>query len=517
MELDGLNPSLSNSSASLNSSRLVSNDSIPIIIIHTGQFTVVDGFVIHLKSKPFLINDLSSKYAKEVLTPGGWYLLRNAYNPNLYKTIKFIKSNFYISKNESLFHIMKLSVVYVKFVKMFGHFSCKKTTKSDATHKAIPLTIERVNNNTIKYLVSDKSIKSLSFDPEDLITQQAADITVMNSIINDSVTTVLDKGLSIEEYKNLKGFELPDVFFVPISLINKIKCYPISQENIKTLLQKEENKRTSQLNKLQDELYNIMKGYNESKFDEIRTYFYTNPEEFNIENSIFEEICNRCSEICRNNLKVLSFRVLPTLVKKWLQLTTQQENKFKIISESYCIIDRFLVSINERCIINDKDEELINSLSTAERIKLRYADIFDWNMLKLVSMPMISESVKLFELVNHSPVEFIEDSNGVLWNTFDDAKGVKKTFDTISIDCGEFGWKHIVLKRFVESEINEPSKEEVASVEYIKDIIQRNNFTEDSNQIIMDILEFSSCQKQNLIYTKLFNEVVKMFQKSQLG
>ena len=96
---------------------------------------------------------------------------------------------------------------------------------------------------------------------------------------------------------------------------------------------------------------------------------------------------------------------------------------------------------------------------------------------------MISESVKLFELVNHSPVEFIEDSNGVLWNTFDDAKGVKKTFDTISIDCGEFGWKHIVLKRFVESEINEPSKEEVASVEYIKDIIQRNNFTEDSNQL----------------------------------
>ncbi|KAG0659572.1 hypothetical protein C6P44_003619 [Monosporozyma unispora] len=501
----------------MDNSVLSSKDIIPIIFTTTGQFTVIDGFIIHLKARPELINDLKSNHAKNVLNPGGWFTLRNTYNPTSCKTIEFINSNFYISKNEILFCIMKSSVMYVEFTERNGSFKCKRTSRQHATHQAIQLPIERGDRKIIKYLVNIKTISPPNFDPNDLLAQQQIEITAMESVINEAVQHVYKSKPTLQNY-NLKGFETPDVFFVPSSIISKVKRFPISMITIKELLQKEEEYKTTQLNQLRDELSSIINKHNTVKISQLKSYFASNPTEFNIDTKLFETICEKCYVNSKNNLNTLSNNIFPQLVNNWVQSTTNEKNKVQSISDSYCIIDQFLVSIKQKRIVNNTDDDDFKNLTTTvERNKLRHAKLVEWNTIYLSTNPVVSLSEELFKLVTNEPVEFIEDENGNIWNYFADIKGTKKAFDTISIDCGDFGWKHIILKTPDITTHGKPSKTEKYTRFYIENLIKNHDFNENSKQLINDILEFASYAKQQAVYTKLFNEVIQLFKKSQLG
>ncbi|CCD24827.1 uncharacterized protein NDAI_0E00110 [Naumovozyma dairenensis CBS 421] len=237
----------------------------PIITVPKGQFTIIDGFLINLNSK--VVTDLSSDDSKTTLTPGGWYLLKNTYNPMSLTKLYFIDSNYMFTNKSVLLWILK-PYIYVKFCERNSKYYCEPCTRHQATHKAISIPIVRLEETVSKYMVLEEPLTGTQETHSGPFNQQLKDQQVCETL-NTEQTTTNNSDISMDQ---LKGFSLPDVKYIPEHYFIKIKP-PITRLKIKNLEKKEEQDKVKELEVLQRSLFDMSLEKNYWRLRKMKEYF----------------------------------------------------------------------------------------------------------------------------------------------------------------------------------------------------------------------------------------------------
>lgn len=477
----------------------------PVITVTGGQFTIVDGFLLQW-GKQFP-SDISSKHAKGLLTPGGWYVLRNTYNPISLTKMQLMESNFLLTSDIALFHVIT-GLVYVRFVFRSGKYFCRRVTKQSGTHRACLIRLERVMGGKVKYIVYDKPVKSdFKYDTTALREQQLRDISKIEPMLELRSNSITD--FSVD---NLKGFEMPDIMFVSEDILLKIKSYPITRDKIQHIRDSEEKCKAEELGKLGRQLLAYTLGRSEWRLKKLKEYF-DSKEEFQPMKEDFTNVWDKCKAQTESYLKDIGKYVYSKLIKEWYKETRGTESSINTISERYSIVGGFLVDVVGRKLVNQKSANFVLTATESERKAIEGYYLQDWNVIKLTKEVFPVQEKELFDIVGASKEDMWEDKNGVIYNKYSKGRK-KKKLRCISLHFNDFGWKHICESIVEEAEPEPVPKDEgtLFHFQFKKD----TPFCVQEEYIlrVKDLREISTYASQRKYYVNYFARFKDMFEQS---
>ncbi|CCC68092.1 hypothetical protein NCAS_0A15340 [Naumovozyma castellii] len=476
----------------------------PILTIPSGQFTVIDGFLISLDNRT--ANDISSESAKELLTPGSWYILKNSYNPISLTVLQLMSSNYMFTNHPLLLFVLR-PTVYVRFVRKNNKYHCVKTNKAHGTHKAFALDCERTDEPKTKFIVFTHPLQNTVGSFSKIYTQQ------MNEKLRilQTFESIHDTKVSNLTLKNLKGFDLPDIMFIPEEIMLNIKL-PITRAKIEQLKIKEESSKMKQIEKLEESLYNISLEKNIWRLNKMKEYLEGDKMMNGGRILGFEVVFNKCKIQLVKNLKLISKYVYPRLIKQWFKESQELTYLVVAISERYTVVDKYVVDTQERKLIDP--EVLRRSGTDEEKDQLSNYTLLDWNVLKLSKYPYGSDAEELFDILNAPSEDFYEDIKGNISTNREmlDQKGKIKTVPhrSVSIYFEEFGWKHI-YERMEPALVREP----VIKENFLAELIESNGETTVANDeyfsFLKDLVRLVGYEQQKSYYTKNFTEMKELY------
>ncbi|CAR28952.1 ZYRO0F15752p [Zygosaccharomyces rouxii] len=357
----------------------------PVITVPKGQFIVIDGFLVKLGADEKESNELFLRDARNLLTFEGWNILRNSYYPNALIKLKEIRSNFYLTDNQSFLNLMKTKISVI-FIKNQGRFYCRRVDSNKSTHEALSIKVGD-KSQRIKFIVFDKPTNKLDYSTDELYFQQKQDLEEIKPILSKNAPPMV-------EVDNENAI-LNNVIFVSENKLNKLKRYPIRRAHLRKIERQESEKRLATLWELKERLLSICFESCFWQLERLKSKCHRKDLQ-----SKFED----CKDQIRTNLLDINDAYFPLLIREWFATFPRLAN----INENYGIVDRFVINLPTKCIVDPETIEW----SLEEREFLQSKNLMDWNTLKLSKGPIPIRNTVLFEHVNWETKRFLKDFHG---------------------------------------------------------------------------------------------------------
>lgn len=392
----------------------------PVITVPKGQFVVIDGFLIKLGADQKEPSELFLRDARNLLTFEGWNILRNSYYPNALIKLKKKRSNFCLTDNRLFFRVLRGKIPVI-FLKTQGRFYCRRVDSTKSTHEAICI---KVGDKTqrLKYIVYDKPTSALDYSTEELYAQQNQDLEEIKPIVLESAPPMgkIDKENTI----------LDNIMFVSEEQLFRLGHYPIRRTDLRKIQRQKSEQKLAALLELKEKILKLCFQSTAWRLERLKSKCHRKdlyPK--------FEE----CKSQIRTNLLDISNVFFPLYVELWFSSFLKLER----INQRYGILERIVIDLPARCIINPKKVEW----TPMEEQFLRNKNPVDWNTLKLTKGAFPIHNSLLFQYVNSDLVDLFQDSKGHVWLTDNDQNDVTdlKAFTArcAVIDLKEFGVKYL--------------------------------------------------------------------------
>lgn len=476
----------------------------PVITVPGGQFIIIDGFLVRLDKRR--LGDLSSGEAISLFTVGGLYTLRNFYNPNSLLKMQHMKSNYFLTSHSMLFQLMN-NKTYIIFVKKKDRYYCRKTEKGRATHIAFHIKIKRVKGGfRSKYVVFDTPLTSYSYDASGIYEQQHGDLKHIKqcSIKHDPPL----KSSSVEEFKAL------DVLLISEEELQKMTTLPITKAKIEWIAMNEEEKRILKVEELMKSLLKLCFENSLWKLEKLKEALRSD-ESMMKKYEDLERIFAACACNISKNLQLITKQVFPDLIKRWLKESEYRKCREEKISERYLIMERFLVDLKNKAIIDPNGDDFIQNSKLSEREKTSKCDLLDWDVLRLSEQPFPVHSKELFEIVDCTIKEFFEDSRGVNHMKEGNEFLMKsEKYRCISLNLKNAGNRYIYEK--LGSSIWNQTQIGIGTEMEDEGSPWRNppmkSIDKECRYLFEKLYLFSSYHEQRKLYVKSFNRVKEMYE-----
>lgn len=276
----------------------------PIITLPKGQFTLVDGFLIHLSA-----NKLNSHLAEDVETifEGESSFFQDYTKYNTMSKMEKIGGNFFLTGHSLFFYLMGAEE-YVSFVKTKDRYYCRKCDKKRASHVAFAVKLSKGRKRfRTKYIVFDKSLGNVEFDLSELYKQQNRDLDKINYAADSSIKKDPPFNGTILGHPNVK-------FISEREFIHAVEL-PIREKVIHTKRQYARiRKEFSSLNNFKNQLLLYCKKRSLWKLKKLLEVLRYQKETIGLFGDI-DALYNVSEKQILSNLKLLVDKVLPTLLK----------------------------------------------------------------------------------------------------------------------------------------------------------------------------------------------------------
>lgn len=391
-----------------------------MITVPKGQFIVIDGFLVKLGADERESNEIFLRDARNLLTFEGWNILRNSYYPDALIKLKEIRSNFYLTDNPSFFNLMrnKISVI---FIKNQGRFYCRRVDSNKSTHEALSIKVGD-KSQRVKYIVCDKPTNRLDYSTDELYAQQNQDLEEIKSSLFKNAPPMVNV--------DNENVILDNVMFISEDKLRKLKRYPIRKTHLRRIERQESEKRLATLWELKEKLLNICFESCFWQLERLRSKCHRKDLQTKFED---------CKDQIRTNLLDINDAYFPLLIQEWFATFPLLAK----INENYGIVDRLVIDLPARCIVDPETIEW----SLKEEEFLRTKNLMDWNALKLLRGPIPIHNTVLFDHVNWEVKKFLKDHHGHITVAEDDNVNSTNTNPIvcrcIAINLKGFGIKYL--------------------------------------------------------------------------
>ncbi|CAI1546687.1 hypothetical protein SEUBUCD646_0K01920 [Saccharomyces eubayanus] len=438
----------------------------PLCTFKGKKFIEIEGFVIKLskfiKKPPKLVEqtlfDPSSSNGKEgTLSVNDCYLLRKVFKGRSLLYLKLINSNFLTIKDITLFHL-SLKQILVKLKKINDYYVCEKyhgqrTTDQVSIHLAIPIIC--IDNHT-KYIVWENPIFSTrNFDAESVGKQLKSEMRIVDRLFKNDIITLENYILRNEQFSNTQQIDhqstIDSISSTCICVNGKIVAQKFGSLLNQIIFQ----------GKIQDtSVYLIEEDFIFGRLSKIISNFCLTESMARLQwwqNCIRSEfgitdfdVCHQsCNEIKQIVDKAIEF-FLPALI-------TQHQKVFSghrmygltnpELSKRYMIIDKFIVDVFERRVVNPLSDDIFRIMSF-RNAKLNMSNgLLDWSSLVFDSIPYPVFSPVLFTSVETEEFELVWNESLQAFLIFDRTTAVDQNLIVrrkgIKLDFKSYGDKYL--------------------------------------------------------------------------
>ncbi|CCD24820.1 uncharacterized protein NDAI_0D05070 [Naumovozyma dairenensis CBS 421] len=401
-----------------------------LINVADESFLEIDGFLVNLISRQ--LSSMHSKTLRAFLSLENWLSLKSVANANSLEKLQNMTSNYIFTERKSIFHVLE-GHVYVNFRLVNDHFVCQKCDDEEATHIAHRVSFNHSNGSKIKYVVYQEELPGKElFDYGPILKQTKEELSILDSILNGDIN-------SLElEFTESEEVVKPSCRFIFDYTLLKLQNLNIDFEvNM-------ESCHHSEYDTGKKKLINLCQEKLESKFELLKDSLLFESDPWFGTRS-FTLLYRRHERKLRENIEKIVGIYFTSLLKQF-SLPEREVLIDEIPSKRYIIVDRFLIDIVGKRVVDPMDHELLKEMTYREREITFGKGLYDWNLLLFNEDPIPTFSTILFNLVEYSSSQILWDRYGDihLQPTMINANGSNVQIRrTVAIDLKENGIRYI--------------------------------------------------------------------------
>ncbi|QLL32496.1 hypothetical protein HG536_0D00180 [Torulaspora globosa] len=356
------------------------------ISLSEGYFTIIDGFLVSLCSPrvdQLAIGQTLSHESKEKIR-----CLVSLYKPDMVLKMERMSSNFYITGHSLLFELAK-DKVYVHFVRTKGKYYCRKTDPKSATHVALEIRVARRRGpRRPRYVVYEMPLEqSPAFAA--VIQQQSRDLARI-----DSPKMKGAFGLSATGNDTAKA----DIKLLSEKELLECVRNPVSPRIIEQVPGMSQETRRQTSDRFRNILLKFCERQSMHKLEKMKKVLLEFPDR---SHEISELYRDGARQIVKN-LTLASERVFPAFLDRIVDGDAGSEK----ISDRFVIVDRLLIDLRSRMVINPEGANFLNTATVEEKARLSKHRLMSWAAVESAKEPMVIRTQRLFDVIDHTLKEF---------------------------------------------------------------------------------------------------------------